>query len=700
MNGDGKKERTDTMKKPLSLLIMLAMLLSLAVPACAEGNERPGAKWINSDIYGAFEGLGEIRPQDDFAAAVNRAWSESARIPDGQDYTSARLEHDLENIALKIALLHGEQTDDPELTAMQTFFAQFLDWDTRNQIGYQELKPYADDIMSISGIDELTAFFSDPKRNLYQYGPMIEGMVTPDDDDVFTNIMSICSPAMLSTTDSSFYTDEEDGAMRATYRRLCGYMLTRLGYSEEEAEELFNLCVAFEKNFAPAVDEYMQRMMREGEALARHNPMTVEEMETLYRNIPIRQICKGLGYELEGRVNEFMPSALRMYDTLYTAEHLEELKAWTLIHTVLLFQDYVDRDTFVFIAGLSGNKASVESQTVYEQSVLKTIYTLIPGMIDKLYAEYCFDPKIKEQLTELTQMMIDAYRVMLTEEVDWLSEETKAAAIEKLDSIKLHICYPDVMPDFTDVRALTMEEGGSLMKTYVSILQHKRKADAETLARKNDGSVWHYSVNYSELGACYLPYENSINIQAGICGGEFYDPSWPIEKRLGGVCMVVGHEISHAFDTNGADYDKDGNRKDWWKPEDRQAFQKRVDKLEAYYSRIIPAPQLSDRAYGENGAHFIRAEAIADLASMKCLLSIAKKMEGFDYNLFFTQIARIQKAARSEAAERKYLATDNHPVDCFRCNIPVQNYDEFLETYGVQEGDGMYLAPEDRIRVW
>ena len=106
------------MKKPLSLLIMLAMLLSLAVPACAEGNERPGAKWINSDIYGAFEGLGEIRPQDDFAAAVNRAWSESARIPDGQDYTSARLEHDLENIALKIALLHGEQTDDPELTAI------------------------------------------------------------------------------------------------------------------------------------------------------------------------------------------------------------------------------------------------------------------------------------------------------------------------------------------------------------------------------------------------------------------------------------------------------------------------------------------------------------------------------------------------------------------------------------------------------
>ena len=85
---------------------------------------------------------------------------------------------------------------------------------------------------------------------------------------------------------------------------------------------------------------------------------------------------------------------------------------------------------------------------------------------------------------------------------------------------------------------------------------------------------------------------------------------------------------------------------------------------------------------------------------MKCLLSIAKQQENFDYRTFFTQIATIQKNVRYEAAEMNYLATNNHPVECYRCNIPVQNYDEFLETYGVREGDGMYLAPEDRIRVW
>ena len=120
----------------------------------------------------------------------------------------------------------------------------------------------------------------------------------------------------------------------------------------------------------------------------------------------------------------------------------------------------------------------------------------------------------------------------------------------------------------------------------------------------------------------------------------------------------------------------------------------------AYYSKLVPVPQVSDKPYGENGARFIEGEAIADLGSMKCLLSIAKQQENFDYRTFFTQIATIQKNVRYEAAEMNYLATNNHPVECYRCNIPVQNYDEFLETYDVREGDGMYLAPENRIRVW
>ncbi len=164
--------------------------------------------------------------------------------------------------------------------------------------------------------------------------------------------------------------------------------------------------------------------------------------------------------------------------------------------------------------------------------------------------------------------------------------------------------------------------------------------------------------------------------------------------------MIVGHEITHAFDSEGADYDKDGALKNWWTEEDRAAFQKRMDKLLKYYSDLVPMPQVSDTPYGEEGAQFIQKEAVSDLSALKCLLSIARQQENFDYDTFFKQVAIIQKQARYEEAEKAYVATDEHPVEAYRANIPLQNYDEFLDFYEIKEGDGMYLAPEDRIKVW
>ena len=168
------------MKKLISLFLCLCLAASL-VPAAAESADAAravGAKWIDSGLYGTFAGMGEIRPQDDFAACVNREWAENAQIPEGEGLTSARTELERANNDLKIQLLTGEKKDDPELTSMQNFFAMLIDWDTRNETGYQELKTYADDIMSISSIGELTAFFSDPERNLYGY-PMIDSMMWP-----------------------------------------------------------------------------------------------------------------------------------------------------------------------------------------------------------------------------------------------------------------------------------------------------------------------------------------------------------------------------------------------------------------------------------------------------------------------------------------------------------------------------------------
>ncbi len=659
------------------------------------GKERPGAKWIDSGIFGTFKDLGEIRPQDDFAASVNRAWAESAVIKEGETRISAMSEQADRIKAEKIALLTGEKKDDKNLTALQNFYQLLLDWDARKTAVTTDLKPYVDDLMSISSVDEMTAYYSDPNRCLYSPA-MLEDEVTVDAEDVFSNLLIITNPAMLSEDDSGY--GEPENEMFSAKRQISEYMLAKLGYSQSEAKDLFDRAKAFETGFLPGFESMKQKMMELGPSVleSRFSP---EELQEKYANLPICGIYKAWGYDLNGRIAVVMPDVIEAYDANYTNENIENIKAWTLIHTLEKVTVFLDRETYEETAKLSTPLTGQDSVKTDEAYAWDNLKAFLPSLLDQIYVDYCFDKELKPQVAELVDLMLDAYREMLEAE-EWMSDETKKAAIEKLDHMKKNVCYPENLPDNGDITIQSPEEGGSLLEAVKAARIYQRHADAGRLSRKNDGTYWKHTIRYGNFDAIYSPADNSLNICAGMCGGDYYDPDWPLEKKLGGLCMVIGHEITHAFDTRGARYDKDGNMKNWWTEKDMAEFAGRVDRLNAYYSALVPSPQISDVPYGMEGAERISGEAIADLGSMKCLLSIAKKQNGFDYAMFFTQAAVIQRLAIYEKEEMKYIAADPHPVYCFRCNIPVQNFDEFIETFGVKEGDGMYLAPKDRIAVW
>ena len=686
-------ERNVPMKRLLTVLLVITMLFSLAVPAIAEGNERPGARWIDSGIYGAFEGRSEIRPQDDFAAAVNREWAETVRIPEGASNVSARTEQTENYNQAKLAVLKGEKKDDPDVTSLQHFYTLLLDWDARNKAGLEPIKPYAEDLMSVSSIEEMTRYYADPDRNIFGT-PMVTDELVPDPDDALTSMLDIMEVVTLVNTPDDFRSEAEESAGLTAKRRTAEYMLKRLGYAEEEAKAIFDRAKEFESKLLPFAQAQEKDATGDPTIM-----LSVADFENRYQHFPLAAIYRGLGYDIKGRVCLRCSGTLDGIEANYTDENLENVKAWTLVNTLLAFTNYFDRETYEtaakFQEPLTGT-GDVKNDDTYALEVMDAV---VPTLMDQMYVNYCFDKEIKPQVAELTRMMIDAYRDMIREE-DWLDDATKAGAIEKLDHFKMNICYPDKLPEIGTVTIGTAEEGETVFSAILKGRKFLNQVEATALTWKNDGTYWRYDNYYSTLTACYIAEENSINIYAGICGGDYYDPDWPLEKKLGGLCMIVGHEITHAFDTKGSQYDKDGNKKNWWTEEDRKAFQERVDRLVAFYSDLVPMPQISDQTYGEDGAMRIKSEAIADLGSLKCLLSIAKKQEHFDYDLFFRQIAVIQKQARYEAAERNYVATNEHPVEAYRCNIPVQNYDEFLETYGIKEGDGMYLAPEDRIRVW
>ena len=197
-----------------------------------------------------------------------------------------------------------------------------------------------------------------------------------------------------------------------------------------------------------------------------------------------------------------------------------------------------------------------------------------------------------------------------------------------------------------------------------------------------------------DVNAYYYPLDNSINIPAGILGGIFYSETLSKEEKLGHIGIMIGHEISHAFDTSGRQYDEQGNLRNWWTEEDYRLFHARAQKLVDYYNGFEPIS-----GYPVKGA-MIDTEAIADLTGVKCMLRIAAQESGFDYDLFFRTLASNWRCLTSIETEAYCIEQDSHPLPYLRTNAVVVQFEEFHRTYGTREGDGMYLAPEYRLEVW
>ena len=176
-------------------------------------------------------------------------------------------------------------------------------------------------------------------------------------------------------------------------------------------------------------------------------------------------------------------------------------------------------------------------------------------------------------------------------------------------------------------------------------------------------------------------------------GGNFYTEGGSEAANMGRIGAVVGHEITHGFDSMGCMYDKDGNLSNWWTAEDSAAFAERTKKVSDYFGSIQVLP-------GKNvDGELVVTEAVADLGGVSCMLEIAKNIKDFDYDDFFTSFARIWRCQNSQQVE-EILLQDSHPPGYLRTNVNVQQFSEFYDTFGIKEGDPMYLAPEKRLSVW
>lgn len=287
--------------------------------------------------------------------------------------------------------------------------------------------------------------------------------------------------------------------------------------------------------------------------------------------------------------------------------------------------------------------------------------------------------------------MIRVYKKRL-EENSWLSQATKEKAIIKLDKLGVQVGYPESIPArFDAYKTVTAEDGGTLLSNALAFSKIEAKDRFSKWNKPVDRSEWEMSAD--TVNAYYHPFRNVIVFPAAILQAPFYSLEQSSSANFGGIGAVIAHEISHAFDNNGAKFDEFGNLNNWWTEEDLEQFQNKAQAMIDEFDGL----SLADATV--NGKLTV-SENIADAGGLSCALEAAKSEKDFSFEEFFVSWATIWRTKAKKEYQQLLLQIDVHAPAKLRANVQLQNIDEFYETFGITEQDEMYQKPEKRVHIW
>ena len=656
---------------------------------CKE-KKRTGWAWTNTEINGELSPDANARIQDDFNLAVNRDYVLGLKIPEGKQMTGGLYETMFSAEERRLDMVNDETLTGHDADLVHTYYGLLRDWETRNSNGIRPLKKYVDEIRVLNSLDEMTAYFADEERGGI-FGSLIECSVAVSLVDPEARMISV-SPTSLSLGDSAEYREMSENGRTKKKKNEAGWrvILSELGFEAEEAETIIANAFAMETKMAENVftleeqyaPEIFSRMW---------NPTDLAGAGNAGGSFPVVRLLESWGAGKADLYNIDEPEYMKSLDSIYTEDNFEALRDWYTIKVLDGADVYLDRKTHDAARDAINQVMGISGTEKDEIEAVNLAFKNLSLPMDNLYIQKYCTPAMREEIEKMIRDIISEYREMLGEE-DWLSAKTREKAVEKLEAMRIRAVYPYTPEEWDD---LTIDAEDNLLDATLKILNYRRKRELAKVNEKVDKEKWDQNmIPASMVNAFYNPQDNSINILAGILNGVVYDSAYSYEQKLGALAIVIGHEASHAFDPQGSQFDKDGKFASWWTDEDKAAFEHRAEKLIAYYDQLEPV----------EGIHYsgkrVQGEAIADMGGMKCSLRVAAKIRDFDYRKFFETYARIWSTTFIRSAEIDRARTDPHPLGYLRINIPVQQFDEFIKTYDVKEGDGMYIAPQDRICVW
>ncbi|MGV0807756.1 M13 family metallopeptidase [Mycolicibacterium setense] len=644
----------------------------------------------------------QARPQDDLFGHVNGRWLTDYEIPADRATDGAfRLLHDRAEEQIRDLITQAAASGAPAGTDEQRIgdlYASFMD---EQAIAARGLAPLLAELALIDGAadsDALAAVLGGLERTGVSGGA---GVYVDTDSKDSTRYLLHVSQGGLGLPDESYYREDQHAEILAAYPGHIARMFT-LVYGAETADaqsETAARIVALESKLAAAHWDVVKRR----DADLTYNLRTFADLSADAPGFDWTGWLGALGSTPE-KVSELVlrqPDYVTAFAALWASEDLEDLKAWTrwrVIHSRAgLLTDELVAENFDFYGRtLSGTE---QNRDRWKRGV-SLVEGLMGDSLGKLYVERYFPPEAKARMDELVANLREAYRVSIND-LDWMTPETRAKALVKLDKFTPKIGYPARWRDYS---ALVVERD-DLYGNYRR--GHVVNSDRELakLGGPVDRDEWFMTPQ--TVNAYYNPGMNEIVFPAAILQPPFFDAEADDAANYGGIGAVIGHEIGHGFDDQGAKYDGDGNLVDWWTDADRAEFGVRTKALIDQYEQF--SPRGLDQSHHVNGA-FTVGENIGDLGGLSiALLAYQLSLKGKEAPVIdgLTGVQRVYfgwaqvwrtKSRDAEAIRR--LAVDPHSPPEFRCNGVIRNIDSFYEAFEVSESDELYLEPDQRVRIW
>ena len=624
-----------------------------------------------------------------FYQAVNKDWLLKTKIPADSPsidnfYTldediKGKLKKDIKNL--------GEGKETSDITGMSefiTFYKAASDYKQREKDGLEPLKPYLKEIEDIKDLNDLAS----KSASLTD-----KGIPLPFGYDVGTNAENTSqkqiqlSPPSILLPDVSIYKDEASKKQYLTpIETATQKALEMLGYSEKNSKRIVKEALEFDEIIAKY--SLSNEEMSESKNLV--HPKTAEEINAYSGSFKLYDVIKDImGRDLE-TINVPNTKYFENYSKIVNQDNFSKIKSWILVQEAMaasnsLTEDYRLNFASISMAIMGTQKPISKEDTVYEMSV-----NLFSDVMSVYYGRKYFGEEAKTDVTGMIDKIKNVYRGRLQQN-DWLTEETRNKAIEKLDKMKVFVGYQEDVDPGT--KELHLDPNKSFFELSEDIAQFGKRYTIDHFDEPIDKNKW--SGSAFDINAYYNPESNSINFPAGILQAPFYDKNQSTEKNYGGIGVVIGHEITHAFDSNGADYDENGDMHNWWTNADSKAFDKRIKAFEDQWNGL----EIYETKV--NGKLTV-TENVADAGGLSSTLQVLKTdMTKPNLKDYFENYANIWKQKASLQYNKYTMVQDVHAPNELRVNQQLKNLPEFYEAYPqIKKGDAMYLAPSKRISLW